>query len=257
MSTTGIAGRVAVVTGAAGGIGSAVVGTLAGYGAEVAAVDLDGDGLDRLAKAVTGAHGYPLDVRDPAAVPELVHRVEGELGPVGILVNAAGVLRTGPVAGTSDADWREVFEVNTGGVFRLCRAVAPLMAGRRSGVIVTVGSNAAGVPRMEMAAYAASKAATAHFMRCLGLELAGYGVRCNVVAPGSTDTPMQWSLWTDGAGAEAVVRGRPEHYKVGIPLGRLARPQDIADAVAFLASDQAGHITMQQLYVDGGAALRG
>jgi len=185
-----------------------------------------------------------------------VARTEDVLGPVGILVTVAGILRTGPVTAATDADWQEVFAVNVHGVVHCCRAVARRMVARRSGTIVTVGSNAAGVPRTDMAAYAASKAATAQFTRCLGLELAGYGIRCNVVAPGSTDTPMQRSMW-DADGAAPVLRGSLERFKVGIPLGRLADPGDVADAVVFLASEQARHITMQQLYVDGGAALRG
>jgi 2,3-dihydro-2,3-dihydroxybenzoate dehydrogenase len=106
-----------------------------------------------------------------------------------------------------------------------------------------------------MAAYAASKAATAQFTRCLGLELSRYGIRCNVVAPGSTDTEMQRSLWTSADGASAVVAGSGEAFRVGIPLGRLAEPADIADAVLFLASDRARYITMQVLCVDGGAGL--
>lgn len=107
-----------------------------------------------------------------------------------------------------------------------------------------------------MAAYAASKAATAMFVRCLGLELARSGVRCNLVSPGSTDTEMQRSLWRDDAAEQRVVDGDPASYRVGIPLGRIADPEDIAEAVVFLAGDRARHITMQDLYVDGGATLR-
>jgi 2,3-dihydro-2,3-dihydroxybenzoate dehydrogenase len=255
----GIAGRVALVTGAAGGIGAAVADRLARRGAVVAAVDLDGAGLDRVvAELSTGAGracAYPLDVCDTEEVDALVASVEREVGPIAVLVNAAGVLRTGPATGLTDADWTAVVEANLGGVIRMCRAVARAMVARRAGAIVTVGSNSAGVPRMGMAAYAASKAAAAHFTHCLGLELAGAGIRCNVVAPGSTDTRMLRSMWTDGGGAADVIRGSLDAYKVGIPLGRLAQPADIAEAVAFLASDAARHITMQSLYVDGGAAL--
>lgn len=107
-----------------------------------------------------------------------------------------------------------------------------------------------------MAAYAASKAAAAMFTKCLGLELARSGVRCNVVAPGSTDTAMQRALWTGSDAGQRVIDGDPATYRTGIPLGRIAAPEDIADAVAFLASDRARHITMQELYVDGGATLR-
>jgi 2,3-dihydro-2,3-dihydroxybenzoate dehydrogenase len=252
-------GTVALVTGAAQGIGAAVAGALAAEGALVAAVDRNTDGVSRLAKELTeqghDVRGYTADVRDTGAVDAVVEAVEAELGPIGVLVNVAGVLRTGPVTELTDGDWHAVFDVNSAGVFRCCRAVARRMVPRRAGVIVTVGSNAAGVPRVHMAAYAASKAATTQFMRCLGLELARHGIRCNVVAPGSTDTPMQRSLWTPRAGAAAVVAGCLEQHRIGIPLGRIGQPHDIADAVVFLASDRARHVTMQVLTVDGGAAL--
>jgi 2,3-dihydro-2,3-dihydroxybenzoate dehydrogenase len=249
-------GTVALVTGAAQGIGAAVAGALAAEGALVAAVDRDTAGVAELA-ALAGPdiRGYTADVRDSAAVDAVVEAVEAELGPIGVLVNVAGVLRTGPVTELTDDDWQAVFDVNSAGVFRCCRAVARRMVPRGAGAIVTVGSNAASVPRVHMAAYAASKAATAQFIRCLGLELAGHGIRCNVVAPGSTDTPMQRSLWSPGAGAGAVVAGCLQQHRIGIPLGRIAQPQDIADAVVFLASDRARHVTMQVLTVDGGAAL--
>ncbi|WP_435106946.1 SDR family oxidoreductase, partial [Arhodomonas sp. AD133] len=90
---------------------------------------------------------------------------------------------------------------------------------------------------------------------CLGLELAGYGIRCNVVSPGSTDTPMQRALWTDERGGAAAVAGDLTRHRLGIPLGRLARPEDVAEAVAFLLSEQAAHITLQDIQVDGGATL--
>jgi 2,3-dihydro-2,3-dihydroxybenzoate dehydrogenase len=256
----GIAGRVAVVTGAAGGIGAAIADRLARLGAVVAAIDVDASGLDQVVtelRARTGrARAYPLNVCDTEAVNAVIERVEREIGPIEILVNAAGVLRIGAGTELADADWTAVVDVNLGGVIRMTRAVAHAMVARRAGVIVTVGSNSAGVARTGMAAYAASKAAAAHFTHCLGLELAASGIRCNVVAPGSTDTRMLRSMWTDGVGATDVIRGSLDAYKVGIPLGRLAEPADVADAVAFLASDAARHITLQTLYVDGGASLR-
>ncbi|MGW7413638.1 2,3-dihydro-2,3-dihydroxybenzoate dehydrogenase [Streptomyces sp. NPDC054863] len=261
------AGRVALVTGAGQGIGEAVVRALVARGATVAATDRASGGIEALAKDLAKAPGedegagtafaYPLDVTDGSAVNETIARVESELGPLDLLVNVAGILRTAPATELTDQDWADTFAVNTTGVFHTSRAAAGRMKERRKGCIVTVASNAAGIPRTGMAAYAASKAAAAMFTKCLGLEVARSGVRCNVVAPGSTDTPMQRGMWEGNPDAErGVIEGDLASYKTGIPLGRIARPEDIADAVLFLASDRARHITMQDIYVDGGATLR-
>lgn len=254
------ADHVVLVTGAAGGIGAAVAWGFAGGGARVALADRDKAGLEALAADLARqgrtALACPLDVRDAVAVEDAVARAERELGPVDVLVNGAGIVSARSVVETTEQDWEDVLGVNATGVFHVSRAVSRRMVSRRRGVIVTVASNAAGVPRAGMAAYAASKAAAAHFTRCLGLELAVHGIRCNVVAPGSTDTPMQRSLWDEEAGDAPVVAGDPATYRTGIPLGRIATPQDIADAVLFLASERARHITLHDLYVDGGATLR-
>lgn len=255
MQLSGFNGTLALVTGAGGGIGDALVNQLRASGCIVVATDL-------VAPVVEDVPGLPvvytmaLDVTDSRAVDALVARVEHELGPIGFGINVAGILQFGTVDNIDDATWRRTFAVNTDGVFYVSRALARIMTPRRRGAIVTVGSNAAGIPRHAMAAYAASKAATAMFMRCLGLELAPLGIRCNSVAPGSTRTPMQTGMWADDSGEQRVIDGIPEDYKTGIPLGKLARPEDIANAVMFLLSDQAGHIVMDDLYVDGGATLR-
>ncbi|WP_370150602.1 2,3-dihydro-2,3-dihydroxybenzoate dehydrogenase [Streptacidiphilus sp. EB129] len=254
-----MSGRVALVTGAAGGIGAAVVEQLARLGVQVAAVDRDADALTvlvgQLAAQGLPVREFPADVSSSAEVDAVVAAVEQHLGPIDYLVNGAGVLRLGRAAELTDDDWAATFAVNTLGVFQVSRAVVGRMTARRRGAVVTVASNAAATPRTGMAAYAASKAAASMFTRCLGLEVARHGIRSNVVAPGSTETAMLTALWDSGAGPESSIAGIPGEFRTGIPLGKLAQPADIAAAVVFLLSDRAGHITLQELTVDGGASL--
>ncbi|GAA2267794.1 2,3-dihydro-2,3-dihydroxybenzoate dehydrogenase [Streptomyces amakusaensis] len=252
--------RIALVTGAAGGIGEAIVRTLAERGAHVAAVDRDADALHDIVGKLTAdglrAEAFPCDVTSVGEVEALADTVERRLGPIDYLVNAAGVLRLGEATALTDEDWSLTFAVNTTGVFHVSRAVVGRMVTRGAGgAVVTVASNAADTPRTGMAAYAASKAATTMYTKCLGLEVAKHGIRCNLVAPGSTATPMLTSMWTDESGERGSIEGIPSDYRVGIPLGKLATPSDVADSVAFLLSDQASHITLHALTVDGGAAL--
>jgi 2,3-dihydro-2,3-dihydroxybenzoate dehydrogenase len=247
------------VTGGARGIGEAVAKRAARAGAWVAVVDRDIEGARAVARAIVEAGGRALaaavDVTDAHAIDAAMETVERTLGPLDVLVNVAGVLFTGPVIECEESAWLATFAVNTTGVFLTSRAAARRMVPRRRGSIITVASNSASVPRCNMAAYAASKAAAAHFTVALGLELAGVGIRCNVVNPGSTDTAMLRALSGESYDQERVVQGDPEAFRVGIPLGRVAHATDIADAVVFLASDCARHITMHQLCVDGGASL--
>ncbi|MFE5207260.1 2,3-dihydro-2,3-dihydroxybenzoate dehydrogenase [Streptomyces sp. NPDC056600] len=249
-----------MVTGAARGIGKAVVRALAARGARVLATDLKAPKVKKLAAAHDGrVTSLALDVRDAAAVDAAVAHAEDALGPLDVVVNVAGVLWSSPVVDLTDEKWDAHFAVNTTGVFHVSRAAARRMTGRGRGSIVTVASNAAGIPRAGLAAYAASKAATVMFTKCLGLEVAARGVRCNTVSPGSTMTDMQRGMWAGGdaeAAARRVVEGDLAAHRTGIPLGRIADPEDVAEAVVFLASDRARHITMHDLYVDGGATLR-
>jgi 2,3-dihydro-2,3-dihydroxybenzoate dehydrogenase len=249
----------ALVTGAAGGIGLAVCRRLADAGAPIALLDRDAEAVEAAAATVREHGGtavaVPADVTDAVAVETAVDAAEEALGPLDTLVNVAGVLHVGRVTELDDADWRHCLDVNATGVMHACRAVGARLADRGRGSVVTVASNAAGVPRTGMAAYAASKAAAVALTRVLGLELAGQGVRANVVCPGSTDTGMLDAMGDLPADHAALVRGSAETFKLGIPLGRIAAPQDVAEVVAFLASDAARHVTLQTVHVDGGASL--
>lgn len=260
MRLTGIKGTVVVVTGAAGGIGLEVTRAFVDAGATVAAWAHTTSraekmaatlGSERCQRVMTDA----VDVTDVKEVHTAFNRVERELGPVSVLVNVAGIVRLAPVIDLPPEQWAEVFAINTRGVFLCSQAAARRMVLRGKGTVITVGSNIAAIPRVGMAAPCASKAATAMFMRCLGLELGTHGIRCNTVSPGTTDTPMLRGKNGAGIDVEAMLRGDLATFRPGIPLGRLAIPADIAHAVLFLASEQARHITMQTIYVDGGAAL--
>ena len=253
------AGAVAVVTGAASGIGRAVTLALVEAGCLVAAMDRDEAGVRACASG--RARGVPgtvephvVDVSDERAVGSAVRNVEAEMGPIDFLVNGAGVLSVGSLldGATDGAALRCVTAVNLEGVFHVTRAVAQRMVERRRGAIVTVSSNAASTPRVSMGVYCASKAAASMLTRCFGLELAEYGIRCNVVSPGSTDTPMLRRMLGEKA-PWTLVEGDPRAFRAGIPLGRIAEPSDVAAAVLFLLSPAARHITLNELCVDGGA----
>lgn len=255
-----MSGGVSLVVGAAQGIGRATARTLAAAGHRVVLADRDPEGLRKTAALIgVPVPTYPVDIRDGDAVDFAIGGIEAEHGPVANLAHVAGVFSTASILDGDPDEWQRIYDVNVTGLVSVLRAVGRSMRDRRSGSIVVVGSNSAGVPRIGMGAYGSSKAAVAMIVRVLGLELAEYGIRANIVAPGSTDTAMQRSLWVDpddDAGALGAIAGDPAQFKVGIPLGRIAEPTDIADAIEFLLSDRARHITMHALYVDGGATLR-
>lgn len=265
-----------VVTGALGGIGAAVVTAAKNAGYRVTAVDQtphghsagsDGDGQTGDGKrngdvAVVGnipadlPVDYVLDVTDAEAAQTTVDRIEADRGPIDVLIHTAGILRAdAALDGDTDA-MRASFEVNMFGAAHVCAPVAQRMCERKRGAIVVVSSNAGTTPRAGMGSYGASKAAITAWARNLGLECAPHGVRVNIVSPGSTDTPMLRGMWPAGEDRSAdVIAGTPDQYRLGIPLQRLAQPEDIAGACLYLASDNARHIVMHDLRVDGGATL--
>ena len=252
--------KVSIVTGAAGGIGAEIVKKLAQQGSIVVAVDLNQNGLNsvvnELQKTGYKVHAYAVDISSSSEVEAMVSEVESRFGPINYLVNGAGTLKVGQVTELTEEDWDITMRVNAKGVFLVSRTVARRMiANNTQGAIVTLASNAALVARMDMAAYSASKAAIISMTKCLGLELAEYGIRCNIVAPGSTDTDMLRSLWNGVDSTQISIDGSPETFRVGVPLGRIAQPDHVASTVLFLLSDQAMHITMETLTVDGGATL--
>jgi 2,3-dihydro-2,3-dihydroxybenzoate dehydrogenase len=251
--------RVALVTGAAGGIGRAVCRALARDGRPVAAVDREAPGLRDLTASLVSegleVASYVADVSSSSDIERSVAAIEHEVGPIELAVSVAGILRSGPALEMSDQDWQATLDTNLSGAFFLFRSVARRMRARRHGNLIAIGSNAGPTPRVNMAAYAASKAGLLALVRCLGLELAPAGIRCNVVSPGSTDTPMQREFWTETQGERQILDGNLADFRVGIPLGRLASPDDVAGAVQFLASERARHITLHDLRVDGGATF--
>jgi 2,3-dihydro-2,3-dihydroxybenzoate dehydrogenase len=237
------------VTGAGQGIGYETAAQFAALGGDVVGMDKS-----------FSASNYPfatalLDVAERDHVQSVCRALLNERPRLDVLVSAAGVLRLGLTEDLSFDDWTACLNVNASGPFHLFQQIIPQFKRQRSGAIVSIASNAARTPRMRMSAYCASKAALRSLTQCVGLELAPYGVRCNLVSPGSTDTAMQRAMWRSADGEKQVVAGDPESFKLGIPLGKIAAPEEIASAVVFLASDLASHITLQDLVVDGGATL--
>ncbi|KHN90262.1 2,3-dihydroxybenzoate-2,3-dehydrogenase [Pectobacterium actinidiae] len=241
-------GKTVWVTGAASGIGESIACQFVALGANVIGFDRAFRHNDYPFRGVT------LDISEPDSVAAVCRQQLAETG-LDVLVNAAGILRLGDIDALSVDDWHQCINVNASGAFYLLNALVPHFKQQRRGAIVCVGSNAAHVPRLQMAAYCASKAALASLSHCAGLELAPYGVRCNLVSPGSTDTPMQRGMWHSAGAEQRTIAGFPDQYKLGIPLGKIAQPEEIANTVVFLASDLASHITMQDVVVDGGATL--
>jgi 2-hydroxycyclohexanecarboxyl-CoA dehydrogenase len=245
----GLEGKVAFVTGAASGIGRATAIRLGEEGARVAAADLNADGAAATASTIgPQSVGLGLDITDLSGVQAAIAEAERELGPIEILVNCAGWDRVEPFLDNSEEIWDKVIDVNLKGVIRCTRSVLEGMISRRSGRIVNVSSDAGRVGSSGEVVYSGAKAGIIGFSKGVARETARHGLRVNVVCPGPTDTPLM------AATSEANPR-LGEALVKAIPFRRLAKPEEIAAAIAFLASDDASFITGQTLSVSGGLTM--
>jgi 2-hydroxycyclohexanecarboxyl-CoA dehydrogenase len=247
--------RVALVTGGAGGIGRAVALALAGEGRAVAVADVRVDAAEKTAALVEAAGGRAaavrLDVTDSASATEAVGRTEESLGPVGVLVNNAGWDELRPFLDTDEPFWDRVVEINFKGCLRTTRAVLPGMLEAGWGRIVNIGSDAGRVGSSHESVYAGAKAGVIAFTKTIAREVARGGVTANVVCPGPTRTPLlEGMAAAEGEGSRLV-----EGLTRAVPMRRLGEPEDVAAAVAFLASERAGYITGQTLSVSGGLTM--
>ena len=243
-------GKTALVTGASGGIGAAIARTLHAQGAAVALSGTRREALEALAAELDAlapgrAHVCPADLRDPAAPDALLAAVEAAAGPLAILVNNAGFTRDMLALRMKDEDWQAVLDVDLTAPFRLCRAALKGMVRRRAGRIVSISSIVGSTGNPGQANYAAAKAGLAGMTKALAQEVASRGITVNVVAPGFVATPM----------TDALTDAQKGKLAEAIPLGRLGQPADVAAAVAYLASDEAGWVTGATLHVNGGMAM--
>ena len=230
-------GKAALVTGAAGGIGAAIVRLLGAEGARVAAADRDTGGI------AAEAH-LPGDLLDPAYADGLARAARDALGGLDIVVNNAGVITRGPVTDSTDADWTLSLGVNVEAPFRICRAAIPLMAEAGGGAIVNVSSCWGGkAPGPNHALYCMTKAAIASLTQCMGMDHAHQGIRVNAVNPGLIDTEIH-----DASG----IPGRLERLVGGVPEGRVGAAEEVAQAVVWLLSERSSYVCGALVPVSGG-----
>lgn len=248
-NTTSLEGKVAIVTGSAQGIGRAIAETLARHGADVVVADLDPSRSQETVSAVEKlgrrAQNVKLNVADWNDVKAMVDRVLKEWGKIDVLVNNAGITRDGLILRMKEEDWNLVLQVNLNGTFYCSKAILPAMTRQRSGRIINIASVVGVMGNVGQANYAASKSAVIGLTKTLAREYAGRMVTVNAVAPGFIDTAM-----TRGLSVEVK-----EALRKQIPLGRLGQPSDVAEAVRFLASEEASYITGHVLHVNGGMLM--
>jgi 2-hydroxycyclohexanecarboxyl-CoA dehydrogenase len=247
--------RAALVTGGGRGIGRAIALALADDGRSVAVADLLGDEAGAVAGEITKKGGsavaVELDVTDPVSVQGGVEMAESSLGPLEILVNNAGWDELRPFIDTDEAFWERVLDVNFKGALRMTHALLPGMVDRGFGRIVSIGSDAGRVGSSLESVYSGAKGGVIAFTKTIAREAARDGVTANTVCPGPTDTPMLAGIVAAHEDAERVIGAMTR----AVPMRRLAQPEEIAAAVAFFASEQAGYITGQTLSVSGGLTM--
>jgi 3-oxoacyl-[acyl-carrier protein] reductase len=238
--------RIALITGASGGIGAAIARALHAQGAKVVLSGTRVAALEALAGEL-GARAFvaPADLAEPLAAEGLIAAAEAAAGPVDILVNNAGLTRDGLALRMKDADWQAVIEVDLAAPFRLARAALKGMLRRRMGRIISISSIVGATGNAGQANYAAAKAGLVGMSKALAQEVASRGVTVNVVAPGFIETAM----------TEVLPETQRTALAQRIPLGRLGQPDDIAGAVVYLASDEAAWVTGATLHVNGGMAM--
>ena len=245
--------RVAIVTGAGRGIGAAIAHRLAADGMSLGVVDLDEQGSARTAKEIieNGGRAFPIgaDVTDEKAAIEAVRQTAAELGPVNVLVNSAGIIRDNLIFKMSTADWDAVMDVHLRGAFLMTRAAQTHMTQAKWGRIVNISSTSA-LGNRGQANYATAKAGLIGFTKTLALELGKFGVTANAVAPGFVETDM-----TQATAARQGIDYEDWKLTVArdIPIGRIGQPEDIAAVASFLCRDEAGYVSGQVIYVNGGA----
>ena len=254
-----LGGKVAIVAGAARGIGRAIGVALADAGAKVVVNDISLESLEETAGEINGSGGESLAYQADISVKEQVSGLMDEavrvFGRIDILVNVAAILKVGPFLETTEQDWDRTMAVNLKGTFLCSQAASRHMVEQGGGKIINIASNAGKVARMNNAAYCASKAGVILLTRVMALELAKFGITVNALCPGATDTEMIRIQAGDPKVLDKIVLGDLDTYRAGIPLGRLAKPEDQAYMVLYLVSEYANHITGQTLFVDGGQTM--